>query len=192
MNSMDQSTFIPAVLIVAFAVFAIFATLAWVFLRSRLRGNRAALWLAGVYGAWTGLEDSASWDRDRAQSSLRSWYGIENANDLDSLLEDLVRGRQTGNLAWDAGRAADTVRIAVAAGLLSDGDNRDWTLRIAEVLQSRYASWEQYLTAFEAGMHAFQDRSGVQDPEARGRVRANYPVLSQQVWPKADFKAPFD
>ncbi|MCA9535917.1 MAG: DUF1266 domain-containing protein [Myxococcales bacterium] len=191
LDTMDPSTLLPAVLIVAFAVLAIIGTLAFLFVRSRMRKARAATWLAGVYGAWTGTEDSATWARDRAQSSLRSWYGIENASDLDSLLEDLVRGRQTGNLAWDAGRGADTVRIGVAAGLLSDGESSDWAIRIAEVLQSRYASWEQYLTAFEAGMHAWQDRSGVQDAEARARVQRNFPLLSQQVWPKADFKTPF-
>jgi len=191
---MDQSPLIPVILIFAVAGLAIVGTLVALFVRSRsrMRGGRGALWMAGVYGAWTGLEDSASWDRARAQKSLRDWYSIENANDLDSLLEDLVRGRQTGNLAWDAGRAADTVRIGVAAGLLSAGDNHDWTVRIAEVLQSRYASWEQYLTAFEAGMHAWQDRSGVQDPEARARVQRNYPLLAEKVWPQASFKTPFE
>jgi hypothetical protein len=188
---MDQISLLPAALIIAFVVFSISGTLVGLYLRSRMRAGGGSLWLAGVYGAWTGLEDSAAWDRERALTSLRSWYKVENANDLDSLLEDLVRG-QTGNLAWDAGRGADTVRIGLAAGLLSASECHDWTVRIAEVLQSRYVSWEQYLTAFEAGMHAWQDRSGVQDPEARGRVQRNYPLLAQQVWPKAPFKTPFE
>jgi len=189
---MDQGTLIPAVLIGCFAVFAIFATLGGLYVQSRVRAARAAKWLAGVYGTWTGLEDSGAWERERAISSLRSWYAVESQADLDALLEDLVRGRQTGNPAWDAGRGADTVRIGFAAGYLSPSDVKDWAFRIAEVLQTRYASWQQYATAFEAGMHAWQDRAGVQDAEARGRVQRNVPVLVAQVWPAVEFKTPFE
>ena len=191
-DTMDPSTFLMAALIAGFAVFAIFATLGGLYFQSRVRASRAAKWLAGVYGTWTGLEDSAAWERDRASSSLRDWYGVQTQADLDALLEDLVRGRQTGNPAWDAGRGADTLRIGVAAGYLSPSDGKDWTLRIAEALQPRYASWQQYATAFEAGMHAWQDRSGVQDPAARGRVQRNVPVLAAQVWPQVDWKTPFE
>jgi hypothetical protein len=150
-DTMDSGTLTMAVLIVAFAVFAIFATLGWLYFQSRVRAARAARWLAGAYGTWTGLEDSGTWERSRATSSLRSWYGVESQADLDALLEDLVRSRQTGNPAWDAGRGADTVRIGFAAGYLSASDVKDWTFRIAEVLQDRYASWQQYATAFEGG-----------------------------------------
>lgn len=191
-DTMDSGTLTMAVLIVAFAFLAIFATLGWLYFQSRVRAARAAKWLAGAYGTWTGLEDSGTWERSRATSSLRSWYGVESQADLDALLEDLVRSRQTGNPAWDAGRGADTVRIGFAAGYLSASDVKDWTFRIAEVLQGRYASWQQYATAFEAGMHAWQDRSGVQDAEARGRVQRNVPLLVAQVWPAVDFKTPFE
>ncbi|MBK6579873.1 MAG: DUF1266 domain-containing protein [Sandaracinaceae bacterium] len=191
-DTMDSGTLTMAVLIVAFAVFAIFATLGWLYFQSRVRAARAARWLAGAYGTWTGLEDSGTWERSRATSSLRSWYGVESQADLDALLEDLVRSRQTGNPAWDAGRGADTVRIGFAAGYLSASDVKDWTFRIAEVLQDRYASWQQYATAFEGGMHAWQDRSGVQDAEARGRVQRNVSLLVAQVWPAVDFKTPFE
>lgn len=191
-DTMDPSTFMMAGLIAGFAVVAIVATLAGLYVQSRMRAARAAKWLAGVYGTWTGLEDSGTWERQRASSSLRDWYGVQSQADLDALLEDLVRGRQTGNPAWDAGRGADTVRIGVAAGYLSASDQKDWTFRIAEALQPRYASWQQYATAFEAGMHAWQDRSGVQDPQARGRVQRNVPVLAAQVWPAADWKTPFE
>ena len=191
-DTMDSGTLMMAVLIVGFAVVAIFATLGWLYFQSRQRAAKAAKWLAGGYGTWTGLEDSATWERQRASSSLRDWYGVQSQADLDALLEDLVRGRQTGNPAWDAGRGADTLRIGVAAGYLSPSDGKDWTLRIAEALQPRYASWQQYATAFEAGMHAWQDRSGVQDPAARGRVQRNVPVLAAQVWPQVDWKTPFE
>ena len=67
LDTMDPSTLIPAALIVALAVLAIFGTLAFLFVRSRMRKAQAATWLAGVYGAWTGTEDSATWARDRAQ-----------------------------------------------------------------------------------------------------------------------------
>ena len=89
-DTMDSSTLMMAVLIVGFAVVAIFATLGWLYFQSRQRAAKAAKWLAGVYGTWTGLEDSATWERQRASSSLRDWYGVQSQADLDALLEDLV------------------------------------------------------------------------------------------------------
>ena len=190
-DTLDQSPLSPTVLLAAWVGCVVLLTLVGLFVRSRQRAARGERWLAGVYGAWTGLEDSATWERGRAERALRDEHSIENASDLAARLEELVRGRQTGNLAWDSGRAADALRMARAAGLMTDAEARVWAVRIADVLQQRYVSWLQYLTAFEAGMHAWQDRTGVQDPAERGRVRRNYPLLVQQVWPKAGFKTPF-
>ncbi len=143
-------------------------------------------WLAGVYGVWTGADDSASWDRARAVNSLRNWYGVESTHDLDNQIEELLRG-QTGSVGWDVGRAADLLRIGVAAGYYSEDDCLEKASTLAERLRGIYGSWEEYAAGFEQGMNAWQHRRNVTDPEQLGLVRRNLPHLRGSVWPKVSW-----
>ena len=58
----------------------------------RGRVERARAWAAGVYGLWSGLEDSATWAPDRARNSLKSWYGVTTGQQLGQLIDDLESG----------------------------------------------------------------------------------------------------
>ena len=163
------------------------ATVAGLVFFALRKKDQAKQWLAGVYGVWCGLEDSATWEAGRAQQSLKSWYGIEDESDLRGTIDQLSKGEQTGNLAWDAGRAIDILRIAMAAGHIDQDECTDYAKPVALQLRFNYQSWEQYAAEFERGMHAWQDRSGINDPQERGRVQRNLPLLRQQVWPNAQW-----
>ena len=185
--------FVPY-LAIGIPVFAVVMGIVVIVVVRVMMGQRKGLrarWAAGVYGVWTGADDSGSWDRQRAQRSLSDWYGAQDADGLEEVVDGLVAGR-TSSVAWDVGRAADLLRIGVAAGYVSESDCWDKIEELAERLRSQYRSWEDYAAAFERGMHAWQDGSGVTDPGERGRVQRNLPVLRGKVWPKAAWNAEFD
>lgn len=140
------------------------------------------LWARGAYGLWTGGEDSGLWPQDRARSSLSNWYGANDASGLRATLDGLASG-QTGNLAWDAVRAIDLVRIGVAAGYFDARDSADEVRRFADLLRRAYPSWEAAAAGFEQGMNAWQASRGITDPNETGRVRRNLPYLQSGVWP---------
>lgn len=140
-------------------------------------------WAAGAYGLWTGGEDCATWTRERARTSLESWYGATDAAGLDRTIDGLMAGA-TGNQAWDQVRAIDLLRIGIAAGYVTREECADRVRTMAAQLRASYPSWEALGTAFEAGMHAWQDSRGVTDPAARGRVKHALPTMRSDVWPK--------
>jgi hypothetical protein len=140
------------------------------------------LWAAGAWGLWSGAEDSAGWDRQRAVDALNAWYGAADAAGLRATIDGLMAG-QTGNAAWDQARAVDLVRIGQAAGYLTPDDAAGIVRRIAADLRRRYTSWEALAAGFEAGMHAWQDGRGITDEAARGRVQRNLPHLRAVAWP---------
>src|SRR5687768_12099979 len=57
-------------------------------------------WAAGAYGMWTGGEDCATWDPERARQSLQSWYGATDAASLGRTIDGLATGEATGHAAW--------------------------------------------------------------------------------------------
>ena len=146
-------------------------------------------WAAGAYGVWTGGEDCARWDSERARQSLQSWYGASEAASLRETIEGLATGEATGNAAWDQVRAIDLVRIGIAAGYLTREQARDITRGVASALRARYGSWEEVALAFEEGMHDWQDSRGITDPTQRGRVQRNLPALRASIWPQIPYRA---
>lgn len=145
-------------------------------------------WAAGAWGLWSGAEDSAAWDGERARQSLQAWYGAGDADALKRVIDGLVAG-QTGNAAWDQVRAIDLVRIGVAAGYLSPEECWSVVRQIASSLRGSYGSWEELGAAFEAGMNAWQDSRGITNEGERARVRRNLPHLRSVVWPAVAWAA---
>jgi hypothetical protein len=144
------------------------------------------LWMHGAYSIWTGGEDSGTWAAARAQKSLGEWYGVTGAGSLWKTIAELSHG-QTGNPAWDQVRALDILRIGVAATYIDADSCRTEARKIGVMLQARYRSWDDLAQAFEAGMHAWQNRRGTTDPNERGRVQRNLPVLRQAIWPRIKY-----
>jgi hypothetical protein len=146
-------------------------------------------WAAGAYGMWTGGEDCATWDPERARQSLQSWYGATDAASLGRTIDGLATGNATGNAAWDQVRAVDLVRIGMAAGYLSREQGQQRIRSLAKALRARHGSWEETCSAFEAGMHEWQDSRGITDEAARGRVQRNLPQLRAAIWPQIPYDA---
>jgi hypothetical protein len=161
------------------------------FITSRGGPKLAARWAHGVYGLWSGAEDSGTWAAERAQQSLQSWYGISDRPSLMKLVEGLKSGAPA-SAAWDMVRAVDILRIGFAAGYLDEDDCWEKVRQVAQVLQTKYSSWEELGTHFERGMHAWQDSRNLTDATERGRVQKNLPVLRSQIWPKVKFDATWD
>ncbi len=143
-------------------------------------------WGRGAYGLWTGSEDSATWDRERAVSSLESWYGVTNNASFWELIKDLREG-QTGNVAWDTVRALDLLRIGMAAEYVDEDKWRATTVAIAAQLQKEHTSWDALAKGFEAGMNEWQHSRGITDENELGRVQRNLPALRSQVWSSIDY-----
>ncbi len=141
------------------------------------------LWTLGAIGLWTGGEDSATWAPERARSSLSSWYGVTDADGLAEIVATLSEGEQTGNLAWDAVRGLDLLRIGVAAGYLAPDECWAQVRELAPPLREKYRSWEALAAAFEEGMNTWQRSRGVTDPSELGRVQRHLPVLRASFWP---------
>ncbi len=156
-------------------------------------GKRAAeaqrRWVHGAYSIWTGGEDSGAWDRERAQSSLESWYGATNSNAFWQVIRDLRAGT-TGNPAWDRVRALDLLRIGKAADFIDEEQCSNECARIGQELQQHYSSWDGLAQGFEAGMQAWQRGRGIDDPQQLGRVERNLPILRGQIWPAASYRTP--
>jgi hypothetical protein len=146
-------------------------------------------WAAGAYGMWTGGEDCATWDPERARQSLQSWYGAGDGASLSRTLDGLATGEATGHAAWDQVRAVDIVRIGMAAGYLSPAEGQQQIRELATALRAHYRSWEEACAAFEAGMHAWQDSRGITDETQRGRVQRNLPWLRSSLWPQIPYDA---
>jgi len=149
---------------------------------SKKRGGAVLRWAHGAYSLWTGGEDSASWQPERAQNAFRDWYGARAGGTAQNVIDDLIRG-QTGNAAWDLVRALDLVRMGVAAGYLDADQCRERCARIGKQLQAQYGGWDALAVAFEQGMQAWQRGRGVTDPNELGRVQRNLPKLRAEVWP---------
>ncbi len=145
-------------------------------------------WTHAAYSLWTGGEDSGAWPRERAASSLSSWYGATGPGPFWNVIRGLRSG-QTGNPAWDRVRALDLLRIARAAEYIDD--EQCWTEAgaIATELQRLYSGWEQLAYAFEVGMRAWQEGRGITDPAEVGRVQRSLPLLRQQIWPRIPYSA---
>ncbi len=151
----------------------------------------AARWAHGVYGLWSGAEDSGTWPAERARQSLQSWYGITDRATLKNHIE-VLKGAAAPQAAWDMVRAVDLLRIGFAAGYLDEDDCWEAVRQVALVLQKHYKSWEELGAAFERGMLAWHDQRGQTDPNERGRAQRNLPVLRSEVWPKVAFTATWD
>jgi len=145
-------------------------------------------WAQNCYGLWTGGEDSGQWEEARARQSLQSWYGATDRAGFDRVIAGLKMGT-TGNPAWDLVRAVDLLRIAVAAGYMTNPECWAEVRSIAKTLREAYGSWEELATGFEQGMHAWQDSRNVMDPNERGRVQRNLPTLRAYLWPRAAWGA---
>lgn len=181
----DTTVLIPLV-----AVLFVTIGLAVAFVNWKL-GKRAAAaqqrWAHGAYSIWTGGEDSAAWHPEKAQGSLSAWYGATTSTAFWGVIRDLRSGT-TGNPAWDRVRALDLLRIGRAADFIDDEQCANETARIGQELQQRYpGGWDQLAQGFEAGMHAWQQSRGIDDPEQLGRVQRNLPALRGQIWPAAPF-----
>jgi hypothetical protein len=178
---LQNKWFIVAVAFLVVAGGAVFAALKFALNRRVLEGVK--LWGTGAYSIWSGGEDSGTWPRQRAASSLSSWYGAEDSAGLERVVAGLKQG-QTGNMAWDLVRAIDLLRIGYAAGYLSEEDCWQKIAKIGIILQQNFPSWEALAQAFEAGMNAWQRQRGITDPNELGRVQRNLGVLRSQIWPK--------
>ena len=192
--SMDPATFItdnmPLVIGGSAAVVVILGAVIGV---ASMRGGKktAARWAHGAYGLWSGAEDSGTWPRERAQQSLQNWYGIGDRSALMKYVEGLKRGGAT-TASWDMVRGVDMLRMGFASGYLDEDDCWEAVRQIALELQKHYKSWEELGAAFERGMQNWQDSRGQTDPNERGRVQRNLPVLRAQIWPKVAFDATWD
>ncbi|HEX2730149.1 MAG TPA: DUF1266 domain-containing protein [Polyangiaceae bacterium] len=155
---------------------------------SKGKEQRVERWAQAAYALWTGGEDSATWNRERAQNSLSSWYGADSSKKFFDVIDELRSG-QTGNAAWDQVRALDLLRIGRAADYVDDEDCRKHIAKIGATLQTTYRSWPELAQAFEAGMNAWQDQRGITDQNQRGRVQRNLPKLQRELWPKIDYGA---
>lgn len=143
-------------------------------------------WGHAAYSLWTGGEDCATWQEQRARSALGDWYGATNYQAYLEVIEGLRHG-QTGNPAWDKVRALDLLRIGRAAAFLDDDQCRTRIAEIGRELQQQFKSWEELGQAFEQGMQAWQRSRGVSDPAQLGRVQNNLPKLRSQIWPGVRF-----
>jgi hypothetical protein len=157
----------------------------------RSGSKTAARWAHGAYGLWSGAEDSGTWPSGRAQQSLQSWYGIGDRPALMDYVEGLKRAAAP-TAAWDMVRAVDMLRMGFASGYLDEDDCWEAVRQIALLLQQHYKSWEELGAAFERGMNNWQDQRGQTDPNERGRVQRNLPVLRAEIWPKVAFTATWD
>jgi hypothetical protein len=156
-------------------------------LKARGGSQTAARWSHGAYGIWSGLEDSATWPEKRAQQSLYQWYGIGDGQALSRQVAAL-----STSSGWDLVRAVDLLRIGLAAGYLDQDDCSEKTRQVAAVIRTHFTSWDALAADCEAGMHAWQDGSGVTDGEQRSRVQRNVAVLRDQVWSKVKFSATWE
>jgi hypothetical protein len=154
----------------------------------RRRAEALVAWTRGAYALWTGGEDSATWNRDRAAKSLDAWYGAKSSGGLWGVIEDLRRG-QTGNRAWDLVRALDLLRIGMAAGYVDQDAFSESASKIASDLRANYSGWENLAQGFEAGMHAWQRGRNVQNPDELGRVQRHLPRLRGEIWPRIQWGA---
>ena len=190
---MDPDTLLqPAVLIpVAGVAVVLIGILIAVF--TIMKGKQKSLmldrWARGAYAIWTGGEDSASWTPQRAQESLKAWYGATASQPFWGVIQELEQG-QTGNPAWDLVRALDLLRIGLAAQYVDLDQARKKTAAIGGQLQRMHRSWEELAQAFEAGMLAWHQRRGVTDPQQTGRVQRNLPRLRQEIWPRIAWGTP--
>jgi hypothetical protein len=150
-------------------------------MRGKRRREMRERWVKAAYSLWTGGEDCGTWQAQRAQTALSSWYGANNVGAFWGVIKDLKQG-MTGNPAWDLVRALDLLRIATAAGYI-DAD-QCWTeaAKIGATLQQRYRSWEELAQAFVAGMVAW-------NPKEQARAERNLPALRQEVWPSIPFSS---
>ena len=155
---------------------------------SRKNKDMIPRWARGAYGLWTGGDDSATWARDRAVNSLKSWYGATNVGAFRGVIDDLKSGT-TGVPAWDLVRALDLLRIGVAAGYIDQEECWTESARICRTIQQTHTSWEHLGQVFQTGMNSWQHRSGITDPNETGRVQRNLPRLRAEVWPQAPWAA---
>ncbi len=175
----------------AVAVFVVGLGAAIGIINARGGPKLAARWAHGVYGLWSGAEDSGTWANDRAQQSLKSWYGITDRPTLMKMVESLKQaGKESA--AWDMVRAVDLIRMGFAAGYLDEDDCWEKVRQVALELQKHHTSWEELGTSFERGMHGWQDSRNITDANERSRVQRNLPILRSQVWPKVKFGATWD
>lgn len=182
---MQPSTLIPVAggaVIVLGILFAIFKSI----MGNKTKGA-VEQWARGAYGLWTGGEDSSTWDLARAQTSLKSWYGVQGGPGFWKMLDGLREGAQTGNVAWDSVRAIDLLRIGMAATYIDADQCRTEVVKFGSDLQRRYPNWEELAKGFEKGMNEWQARSGTTDLVQLGKVQANLPTLRKNVWPSIPY-----
>lgn len=154
--------------------------------------STAQRWTQGAIGIWSGAEDSGTWPGDRAKQSLQSWYGITDRPSLMKMVEGLKGSAGRDSASWDMVRAIDLIRMGFAAGYLDEDDCWEKVKQVRELLQKQFTSWEELATAFERGMHAWQDSRGNTDQNERTRVQRNLPILKSQLWSKVKFSATWD
>jgi hypothetical protein len=154
--------------------------------------STAQRWTHGAIGIWSGAEDSGTWPESRAKQSLQSWYGITDRPSLMKMVESLKGSAGRDSASWDMVRAIDLIRMGFAAGYLDEDDCWEKVKQVRELLQKQFTSWQDLATAFERGMHAWQDSRGQTDANERARVQKNLPVLEAQIWSKVKFSATWD
>jgi hypothetical protein len=152
---MDPSEILTPTILVPVAVVAVLLLGVVIAVVNVMAGKKSGRpreqWAHGAYSIWTGGEDCGSWAPERAQKSLKNWYGAEGAAAFWEVIAGLRRGR-TGNIAWDRVRAIDLLRIGFAARFI-DAD-QCWTEagKIGVELQRQYRSWDDLAKGFEEGM----------------------------------------
>jgi len=72
--------------------------------------------------------------------------------------------RESGILAWDAARYVHLVRLSFVAGYLTDNEAWAEILKLAPIVEGRFASWMEFAQSFLIGRTFW---SGSEDPEVK-------------------------
>lgn len=150
------------------------------------RGDARKRFVFGVLAV--SCEGDPAYMPQHANKAVRTWYRIASPEDLVARMAKYLDGTSE-RLAYDTFRAAFLARAGCAAGLIAEPASWDWALRAGRVVQSRFASFEEYGLGYVEG-HVWY-RAGQGDDAAKlEEVRRSKLALLEQL--KADvWRVPF-
>lgn len=112
-----------------------------------------------------GIGPQADEDNKKAiQNLLVSYWGVTDRASADLVLNTLIASGNATGSAWDYSRAMSNLGYYYLAGYYTIEETLDRSLEIAQVIQTRFTSWDEFNESYLKGYSAW---SGSSDEERR-------------------------
>lgn len=117
-----------------------------------IRAVGGILKTAGVGGRTVQMDESNS---DEIRRLLVSNWGVTDRASADSVLESLIAGGNATGSAWDYSRAMSNLGYYYIAGYYTIEETLDQSLRVANIIQTKFTSWDEFVNSYLAGYAAW-------------------------------------